>query len=81
VKLDPHEIDAAQIRTVSEQGIEETEHRIRELRDTIRTDHLNNMERRSIVKICEDYNDIYQETDCQSLPPQSMRNQHRVEEL
>jgi hypothetical protein len=59
VKLDSYEIDAAQIRTVSEQGIEETEHRIRELRNTIRTDHLNDMERRSTVKISEDYNGIF----------------------
>jgi hypothetical protein len=39
--------------------MEETEHRIRELRNMIRTGHLNDMERRSVVKICEDYSDIF----------------------
>jgi energy-coupling factor transporter ATP-binding protein EcfA2 len=52
VKLDPYEIDAAQIKTVSTHGIEETEHRIRELGSMIRTDHMNDVERRSIMRIC-----------------------------
>jgi hypothetical protein len=30
-----------------------------ELRKKLRTDHLNNEERRSVTKICEDYNDIF----------------------
>jgi hypothetical protein len=59
VMLDPYELDAARIRTVSIQRIEETEHRIRDLRNMIRTDLLNDMEQKSIVKICDDNNDIF----------------------
>jgi hypothetical protein len=51
-------MDAAQIRTVSTRGTEETERRVRELRNMIRTDHMNDVERRSFMGICEDYNDI-----------------------
>jgi hypothetical protein len=39
--------------------MEETEHRIHELRNIIRTDHLNDMEGKSTVKICEEYLDIF----------------------
>jgi hypothetical protein len=80
VKLEPYEIDAAQIRTVSTHGIEETEHRISELRSMIRTEHMNDVQRRSIMRYVRVTVIFFtcQETDCQSLLPQSMQYQHQV---
>jgi hypothetical protein len=59
VKLDPYEVDAAHIRSINTQRAEGTEHRVRELRERVRTDHMTDVERRSIMRICEDYNDIF----------------------
>jgi hypothetical protein len=33
--------------------------RLHKLRGKIRTDHLNDEERRSVLRICEDYNDLF----------------------
>jgi hypothetical protein len=35
------------------------ENRLRELRERLRTDHLNNEEIRSVLSICEEFNDIF----------------------
>jgi len=48
--------DAALMFTSSEV---ETKDRLSKLRDELRTDHLNNEERDSLVKICEEFNDIF----------------------
>jgi hypothetical protein len=56
IKLEPYEVDTMQINNVSTRDIETTERRIQELRKMVRTDHLNDVERRSNMKICEDYN-------------------------
>ena len=39
--------------------------RLSKLRDELRTDHLNSEERVSLIKICEEYNDVFHllETD------------------
>jgi len=48
--------DAALMFTSSEV---ETKDRLSKLRDELRTDHLSNVERDSLVKICEEFNDIF----------------------
>jgi hypothetical protein len=46
VKLDPYEMEVTHIRSVNTQRAEGTEHRVRELRERVRTDHMNDVERR-----------------------------------
>jgi hypothetical protein len=53
------ESNAIQVNTFVAQGAVMREDRLRELRNRIRTDHLNDQERRAIMNICEYYNDIY----------------------
>jgi hypothetical protein len=47
------------VGTINMQTEISIESRLRELRKKLRTDHLNDEERRSVMRICEDYNDIF----------------------
>jgi hypothetical protein len=51
--------NAIRVETFVAQEAVAEESRLRELRKRIRTDHLNDQERRSIMNICEYYNDIF----------------------
>ena len=53
------ETNTIQVDTSVAQGAVTREDRLRELRRRIRTDHLNEQERRAIMNICEYYNDIF----------------------
>ena len=53
------EFNTIQVDTFIAQGAVSCEDRLRELRERIRTDHLNNQEKRAIMNICEYYNDIF----------------------
>lgn len=53
------EVKAIEVDNFIAQGAVTREDRLRELRKRIRTDHLNDQERRSIMNICEYYNDIF----------------------
>ena len=61
VDLEECEIESntIQVDTFVAQGAITREDRLRELRQRIRTDHLNDQERRAIMNICEYYNDIF----------------------
>jgi hypothetical protein len=61
VDLEEFEIETntIQVDTFVAQGAATQEDRLRELRKRIRTDHLNDQERRAIMNICEYYNDIF----------------------
>jgi len=53
------EFNTIQVDTFIAQGAVSRDDRLRELRKRIRTDHLNNQEKRAIMNICEYYNDIF----------------------
>jgi hypothetical protein len=59
VGLEDYQEETAQITVISNAGTHSTADRVRELRKRIRVEHLNDAESRSIVRICEDYNDIF----------------------
>jgi hypothetical protein len=61
VDLEECEIEnnAMQIDNFIAEGAVTREDRLRELRKRIRTDHLNDYERRAIMNICEYYSDIF----------------------
>ena len=59
VGLEDYQEATAQITVISNAESPNTEGRLRELRERVRVGHLNDVERRSIVRICEDYNDIF----------------------
>jgi len=53
------EFNTIQVDTFTAQGVVSREDRLRQLRKRIRTDHLNNQEKRAIMNICEYYNEIF----------------------
>ena len=53
------EINATKVDNFVVQRAVSWEDRLRELQKRIRTDHLNDQERRTIMNICEYYNDIF----------------------
>jgi hypothetical protein len=53
------ETNALEVGNVIVHGAVTREDRLREVRKRIRTDHLNDQERRAILNICEYYNDIF----------------------
>ena len=53
------ETNTIQVDTFVAQGAVAREGRLRELRKKIRTDHLNDQERRAVMNICEYYIDIF----------------------
>jgi hypothetical protein len=53
------ETNALEVGNVIAHGAVTREDRLREVRKRIRTDHLNDQERRAIMNICEYYNDIF----------------------
>jgi len=53
------EFNTIQVDTFIAQGAVSWEERLRDLRKRIRTDHLNNQEKRAIMNICEYYKDIF----------------------
>ena len=61
VDLEECEIESntIQVDTFVAQGSITREDRLRELRQRIRIDHLNDQERRAIMNTCEYYNDIF----------------------
>jgi hypothetical protein len=61
VNLDECDIqhNVIQVDTFVAKGAVTREVRLKELRKRIRTDHLDDRERRSIMTICEYYNDIF----------------------
>jgi hypothetical protein len=59
VGLEGYQEKTTQITVVNFEDIHSTKVRLRELRERIRTEHLSVVERRSIVRICEVYNDIF----------------------
>jgi hypothetical protein len=61
VDLEECEIESntIQVNTFVAQAAVTREDRLRKLRNRIRTDHLNDQERRAIINICEYYNDIF----------------------
>jgi hypothetical protein len=59
IGLEDYQEEATQITVVNTAGVHSAEDRLRELRERIRVEHLNDLERRSIVRICKDYNDIF----------------------
>jgi len=61
VDLEEYEIEtnAMQVDNFVAQGAVTREDRLRELRNRIRTDHLNDLERRAVMNIFEYYNCIF----------------------
>jgi hypothetical protein len=59
VDLEDYQEEVTQVTVISNAEMHSTEDRLRELRKRIRVEHLNDVERRSIVRICEDYSDIF----------------------
>jgi hypothetical protein len=57
VNLEHCEAETTLIGTINSQDV--IDDRLRELGGKIRTDHLNDEERRSVLRICEDYNDLF----------------------
>jgi len=53
------ETNTIQVDTFVAQGAVTREDRLQNLQKRIRTDHLNDQERRAIMNICEFYNDIF----------------------
>jgi hypothetical protein len=60
VHVAEYDIDSKSIQAAfMAQGAVTPEGRLRQLRERIRTDDLNNNERRAIMNICEHYNDVF----------------------
>jgi hypothetical protein len=59
VSLEECKTEAIQVGTLQARREVAQPDRLRELRAKIRTDHMNDEERRLILMICEDYNDIF----------------------
>jgi hypothetical protein len=66
VEIDPPYVDLQEIEDDYENtvlmfsnSVVEVSSRLSKLRDELRTEHLNNEERISLIKICEEYNDVF----------------------
>jgi hypothetical protein len=54
IEDNPNDTALIFLNSVTEDGT-----RLRKLRDELRTEHLNSEERVSLIKICEEYNDVF----------------------
>jgi hypothetical protein len=59
IKLEQCETESRHVGTINTRGDVAVGDRSRELGSNIRTDHMNDEERRSLLRICEDYHDIF----------------------
>ena len=66
ITIDPPHVELEEIEDKCDDAVlmfpsseVETSHRLSKLRDELRTDHLSNEERNSLIKICEEFNDIF----------------------
>ena len=66
ITIDPPLVDLEEIENdpddtalILSNSVVEDKARLRKLRDELRTDHLNSEERVSLIKICEEFNDVF----------------------
>ena len=59
VEFEEVENDPDDTALIFSNSVIEDSTRLRKLRDELRTDHLNNEQRGSLIKICEEYNDVF----------------------